>query len=73
MKKDPDCHDRPINKLAYQRSLAGMTQQALANAAGINIRQVQKIEYGEYDIANTTVRIVLALAKALNCEVEDLM
>ena len=34
------------SKLLYQRSLAGMTQQQVADATGMNIRQIQKFESG---------------------------
>lgn len=66
-----DCHNKPINKLLYQRSLVNMTQQATANAAGMNIRQIQKFESGERDLGNITLRNAIALAKALDCEVID--
>ena len=41
-----DCHNNAINKLLYQRSIAGMTQQQVADAAEMNIRQIQKFESG---------------------------
>ena len=53
-----DCHNNNINKLLYQRSLSGMTQQ-------------QKFESGERDLGNMTLRNALSLAKALGCEVSD--
>jgi len=48
-----------------------MTQQQVADATGINIRQIQKFESGESDLGNITLRNALALAKALDCGVED--
>lgn len=66
-----DCHNNNINKLLYQRSIAGITQSELAEKSGINIRQIQKYEKGEYDIENMTLRTALALANALDCEVTD--
>ncbi len=66
-----DCHNNNINKLLYQRSLAGMTQQQVADAAGMNIRQIQKFESGERDLGNMTLRNALSLSKALDCEVSD--
>lgn len=68
-----DCHNSKVNKLLYQRSLAGMTQQALADASGLNIRQVQKYERGEYAIENITLKNASALSKALECEIQDLL
>jgi transcriptional regulator with XRE-family HTH domain len=48
-----------------------MTQQQVADAAGMNIRQIQKFESGERDLGNMTLRNALSLAKALGCEVSD--
>lgn len=68
-----DCHNKPINKLLYQRSLADMTQQQVAEATGINIRQIQKFESGESDLGNITLRNAIALAEAFNCDVNDFL
>ena len=68
-----DCHSNKINSVLHQRSLAGMTQSALSDAAGINIRQIQKYESGEYDTGNMTLKNAVALAKALGCEPGDLL
>ena len=38
--------------LADLRKSVGLTQQKLATASGINIRQIQKIESGEVQIGN---------------------
>lgn len=61
-----DCHDRPITKLEWARQGAGITQQQLASAAGINIRLVQKVEGGEAEAGNLTAKNLLSIAKALN-------
>lgn len=66
-----DCHNNKINKLLYQRSLSGMTQKNVADATGMNIRQIQKFESGERNLGNMTLRNALSLAKALDCEVSD--
>lgn len=66
-----DCRNKEINKLLYQRSLAGMTQQEVADAAGINIRQIQKYESGESDLGNITLRNAIALAKIFGCDTSD--
>lgn len=68
-----DCHNKPINKLLYQRSLADMTQQQVANSTGINIRQIQKFESGESDLGNITLRNAIALAEAFDCDVTDFL
>lgn len=54
------------------RTDAGLSQAKLAAAAGINLRQLQKIEAGEIKLPNITLANALRLAKALNTTVEDL-
>lgn len=66
-----DCHNNNINKLLYQRSLSGITQQELADKSGVNIRQIQRYENDTSDIGNMTLRNALSLAKSLDCEVND--
>lgn len=68
-----DCHGNKINSVLHQRSLADMTQNALSRASGVNIRQIQKYESGEYDTGNMTLKNAVALAKALGCEPGDLL
>lgn len=55
------------------RKSAGLTQKALADAAGINIRQIQKIESGEIQIENITVKNAKALADALHVSIDSLL
>ena len=68
-----DCHNTRINSILYNRSVMGMTQKELAEKSGINIRQIQKYESGEYDTGNMTLKNALALAEALECEAKDLI
>lgn len=51
----------------------GLTQKELADKSGINIRQIQKYESGEYDIGNMTLKTALALSDSLGCDVKDLL
>lgn len=67
-----DCQGQPINRVLYHRSIAGLTQAELAKESGINIRQIQKYESGEYDIGNMTLKNAVALADILECDVSDL-
>lgn len=46
----------------------GLSQQQLAEASGINIRQIQKIENGEIKIDNITLKNAIALADALGID-----
>lgn len=55
------------------RKNIGMTQQELADKTGINIRQIQKYECGEYDTGKMMLRNAIALADALECDVRELL
>ena len=68
-----DCHNNRINSILYSRSVMGMTQKELAEKSGINIRQIQKYESGEYDTGNMTLTNAVSLARALECNAEDLL
>ena len=68
-----DCHNKRINRILYNRSVMGMTQRELAEKSGVNIRQIQKYESGEYDAGNMTLKNAVALSRVLECSVEDLL
>lgn len=55
------------------RKAANLTQQALADASGVNIRQLQKLESGEIKIANMTFGSVSKIAKAIGVDMRDLI
>jgi transcriptional regulator with XRE-family HTH domain len=55
------------------RKRRGLTQTALANRAGLNIRAIQKIEYGEVEVENLTGRSLKSIAAALNVSIEELL
>lgn len=58
-------HDRRIE--------IGLSQQQLANASNLNVRQIQKIEKGEIDIANISLINAIAIADALGLPPRDLL
>lgn len=60
-------------KLKEIRESKGITQKALAEMSGVNPRTVQNFEQGKNDIRLAAVIKVYALAKALDCTVEDLI
>lgn len=62
-----------MNKIKQLRLDLKLTQQQLADKSDINIRQIQKIENAECDIDNIALKTGVALAKALNCTVEELI
>ena len=55
------------------RKAKGFTQQALADASGVFIRQIQKIEAGEIDIEKVSLKNGVAIAAALGVDPKDLM
>ena len=54
--------------IAQLRKERGMTQQKLADAAELNIRQVQKLESGETPMGSTSLRIAVRVADALGIQ-----
>ena len=61
------------SRLHEIRKARGFTQQELSRASGVALRMIQLYEQKQNDISKAQVNIVLSLAKALGCEVEDLM
>jgi putative transcriptional regulator len=58
------------NRLREHRKLAGgLTQQDLAERAGVSRQSIISIEQGRY---RPTVELALKLARVLGCAVEDL-
>lgn len=62
-----------MSTLKEIRKLCGMTQRELAEKSGINIRQIQKYESGEYSIENMTSKTAGVIASALGVTVEELI
>lgn len=61
------------NCIKAYRKKQGLTQTDLANRAGLNIRQIQKIENGEAQIENVTLKTMQAIAQALHVKIDDLI
>ena len=68
-----DCHNRPITKLEWSRRMAELTQAQLAEASGVNIRQIQRVELGEAEAGNLTAKNLLAIADALGVDARELL
>ena len=68
-----DCHNRPITKLEWSRRMAGLTQAQLAEASGVNIRQIQRVELGEAEAGNLTAKNLIAIADALDVDIRRLI
>lgn len=68
-----DCHNRPITKLEWSRRVEGMTQAELAEASGVNIRQIQRVELGEAEAGNLTAKNLISIADALHVDIRRLI
>ncbi|HBS60898.1 MAG TPA: hypothetical protein DEA44_16750 [Firmicutes bacterium] len=56
---------KPRTILHAFRKKAGLTQQQLADAAGLSLRYIQNLESGERDLLKLNLQAGLALADAL--------
>ncbi len=61
-----------ITRLQSMRKKRGISQRALAQLSGVNLRTLQQYEVGSKDINKAAVTSVIALATALSCRVEDI-
>lgn len=61
------------SNLQRQRQLMGYSQSQLAKISGVGLRAIQQYEQGAKDINNASVSKVVALARVLRCNVEDLL
>ena len=69
-----DCYNNPVNQIAYYRKKAKMTQAELAEASGLSLSLIRKLETGDRSAANLALANAIALAKALKLKrVEDLL
>lgn len=55
------------------REFCGMTQKELAEKSGVNIRQIQKYESGEYSLDNMTTKTADAISRAFGCSIDALV
>lgn len=60
-------------KLQMIRRARGFTQQELSDASGVTLRMIQLYEQRQNDINKAQVTVVVSLARALGCDVEDLL
>ena len=60
-------------RLQEIRKSRGFTQQQLSDASGVKVRMIQLYEQRQNDLSKARFEVVLSLAKALGCEIEDLI
>ena len=61
------------SNLGRIRKGRGLSQQKLSELSGINLRLLQDYEQGHKNINGAAVVRIVALAKVLDCNVEDLL
>lgn len=61
------------DRLRKARKKAGLTQKQLADASGVNPRQIQRVEYGESEAGNLTAKNLLSISDALGVDPHDLI
>lgn len=66
-------NDAYKSAVKFQRKAKSMTQQQLADASGVCISQIRKVERGEIDPSNMTAKNLLAIADALSVDPHDLI
>ena len=65
--------ESPQTNLKRIRTLAGMTQERLANDSGVSLRSIQMYEQRNKDINKAQALSIAKLARVLSCEIEDLL
>ena len=62
-----------VTNLAMARAEAGFSQSELAKASGVSLRSIQMYEQKNSNINNAQYNRLCAIAKALNCKIEDIV
>lgn len=62
-----------MSKLKTIREEKNITQKDLAERSGVNIRMIQYYEQGVKDINKAQGLTLQAIAKSLECNIEDLL
>jgi len=63
----------PVTKLQRLRKSIGYSQKTLAEKSGVTLRMIQQYEQRAKDINKATGINLIALARTLGCQVEDLL
>lgn len=66
-------NDRAETSLKKRRKEVGLSQSGLAKETGISVRTIQQYEQRQKDVNKASAERMLAFAKRLYCDVEDLM
>ena len=61
------------SKLKLARKHCGITQEALANESGVSLNTIRSYEQKSKDLNKASFDIVMRLAKALKCDISELL
>ena len=64
---------KPDTRLKTARGIAGLSQSELAEISGVSVRTIQQYEQRQKSINRAKAETLLRLARALCCDMEDLM
>lgn len=64
---------KEVSKLKWARELKGFSQQSLADASGVNVRNIRAMECGQIDINKAYASTVYRLATVLGVKMEELL
>ena len=64
---------KEISKLKWAREMRGYSQQSLADATGIHVRNIRAMESGRIDINRAYASTVYKLATVLGVKMEELL
>lgn len=63
-----------MRKLKIMRTGAGLSQRQLSELSGVNLRTIQDYESNDGQVIDkTNLRTLLNLAKALGCNIKDIL
>ena len=60
-------------KILYVHCRSNLSQKQLAALSGVKLRSIKCYEQGDIDIRNAQAETLYALAKVLDCSIEDLI
>ena len=64
---------KEISKLKWVREMKGFSQTSLADATGVNVRNIRAMECGQIDINKAYASTVYKLATVLGVTMEELL
>ena len=72
-KKKRGARNAAKTKLKSVRIGSGLTQVAVAESAGLNLRTYQSYEIGNRLIDNAGLNVILPICRTFNCSIEDVL